>query len=715
MISYHEYFDKYKNNTRSLLEAIKDSAIEYYNYLINGNFDTLDNCKYFLLSLDKIYQEGYVSPLRDEEYDTALEIYLDHGGSMIRGDMSSNDKAEHVYPDLKGTIKKIHFVSKAEKEEKSKVKSHKCFEEWFEKRIEELVQKGYFSKKQEGKYQAFGPYVELGFYTKFDGLSVVLEIGEDGKVHSAITRGDKELGTGQNKTHVFKNLDFRKEVKDLGCKYGVKCEALVGKEAFESYNKKFGSNKLIDERSAATAILNQDNPTTEELQYLTLMPLMLNYKGRDIPLPNSNFIKEHPVFDWLDEVFPAMNLVFYLSKWKTSINYVQITINQLMKIVRSDKFEYPCDGIVIRFTDPEAQRLLGRDEEECINNFEIAYKFEPAQAKTKLIGIEQEIGLMGKVSFTAKVEPVKLNNRKIKSIALGSYERFKSLNLALGDEVQVRYNIIPYLVTDSSCKKSGKKPIEPITHCPYCGEELVFDPELRCNNLNCKARIIGSIYNFCEKIGIDGIGEETITTLFNNGIVENIPDLFRLKDKEKEVTSLDRFGKKSFDNMVKSIGKIKTVSPDVLVGSIGIPNFAKKTAKKVFKKVKFKDFLEMTLCDKDIKSLSEIEGIQEKTAKIILSGLDDRRDTIKELSKYLKIEEPKAKDYVLTVCFSKIRNHEFERYLEKKDVLVMDSVNKNTDLLIVGEGNSSKMDKARKLGIPIISIGEAYRRFGYSE
>ena len=107
MFDFEENFKKYQNNTKALFESIKPYARKYYSQLITGSFDSITNCKYFLLSLDKIYQDGLISPLRDEEYDAILEIYLDHGGDMIRGDMSSGEKAVHVYPNLKGLLRKF--------------------------------------------------------------------------------------------------------------------------------------------------------------------------------------------------------------------------------------------------------------------------------------------------------------------------------------------------------------------------------------------------------------------------------------------------------------------------------------------------------------------------------------------------------------------------------------------------------------------------------
>lgn len=681
-------------NTYTLEDEMNSQAIPYYKELITKGIDNKENCKYFLLCLDRLYQEGFVSPLRDFEYDNALEIFLDNGGEMIRGDMSSGDKAIHVYPNLKGTIKKVHYISEEDRLAHSKVQNHKSLENWLNGVVSELEAKGIWHKE-----------LTLGFYTKYDGLSVILEV-EDGKVRSAITRGDKELGTGQDKTGLFKYYDFKDECKLLGTKkFGLKCEALVSFEGFTEYNKKFGDNKLVDPRSAATSILNSDNPTKEELSYLILKPLVITVKGKDYPLPN----EEVEAFDsWLEDTVSF--ILVGIKSVSDAIKKAELVVKEMVKLIA--KLDVPADGIVIRIENEDYKKALGRNTDECINNFERAYKFPPATAKTTLRGIEQEIGLLGKVSFTAKINPVKLKNKTIKSISLGSYARFKDLQLAEGDEVYVRYDIIPYLTVEKDCKKSGKPVIEAITKCPYCGQPLEFNPELSCTNNNCKSRMIGKIYNYCAKMNIEGIGEETVTTLFNHGFITNIIDLYKLENEAEQLKNLTGFGNKMIENIVQSIKKADKVAPHILLGSIGIPSVSRRLFKKILGKYSFEEVIGFT--DKDIKKLCEVEGIKSKMAKKVITGIKENYDLIRELLKYVKVKEEKEKKYKASVCFTKIRNKEFEKFLENQGILVMDNLNKETDLLITGSGTSSKMEKAKKLGIPMMSIGDAYQHFGFS-
>lgn len=692
MILFKELFENTKN--MYLLESeMNNSAIPYYNEVLTQGIKDMEECKYFLLILDKLYQKGFISPLRDDEYDEVLDIFLDNGGEMIRGDLSSGDKAVHVYPNLKGTIKKVHYITEESRLKESRVSNHKSLESWL-KIVFKECEEAHINIKE----------LKIGLYAKYDGLSVVLEI-DKGKVKSAITRGDKELGTGQDKTKVLSLYSYENECELLNCdKFGLKCEALVSKKGFAEYNSLFGNDSLIDPRSAATSILNSDAPTLDELKYLCLMPLMLCKDGKEYPIPN----EEITVFNEYTGFHKELTFDTKIRSFKSILDEIEDNVKKLKSDIDKD-CEYPVDGIVIRIENKDVIKFLGRNEQDCINNWERAYKFKPECKKTRLIKVEQEIGLLGKVSFIAKVEPVKMKNRTIKSISLGSEARFNSLNLSNGDEVLVQYDIIPYLTVDNTCEKSGNESIKVITHCPYCGEELVRDPELRCVNLNCKSRVMGRIYNYCSKMNIVGIGKETIQTLFNNGLLDKISDLYTLKNKKKEMENINRFGNKMIKNLIESIESIKSVSSSVLLGSLGIPSCGVRVFDKILKKIPFEELIEIKSPD----DLKGIEGIGGKMREKVFQGLTDFKSDIYEIISHVNIK--KSFKPKMTVCFSKIRNKEFEQFLAKQQVETVDNLSKNVDLLIVGPGHSSKIDKANKLGIPVMSISDAYLSFGYVE
>ena len=688
--------------TKYLIDGITPIYLNLYeNFIKNGiKENEMELCKLMLLVADRIYQEGLISPLRDAEYDKLLEMYLDKGGIMIRGDLSSKDTAIHVFPNLKGTIKKCHYVTNEDKENNpSAIKNHKTIEDWLYSSIEQL---GITNNDP----------INIGLYPKFDGLSIILELDKNYNVLSAITRGDKELGEGQNKIKLFKNLNFKyyfkSDFKFIGDHIGLKCEAVMSKSNFKKYNSKFGNNELVDPRTAVSSIMNSDNPTEEELSYVTFMPLILFMDGVEYPLP---YIEDDKNPTICEDTYVIYLLKIYniIKNKKIILDGIKKAINKLDDVLHND-FEYPVDGIVIRIINTEYRKRLGRNEDDCVNNWERAYKFPPDTTKSKIVDIVQDIGLLGKVSFTAMVEPVVLKNKTIKNISLGSGERFKILNLAKGDEVLVQYDIIPYLNIDSSCKRSGNKPIEMITHCPYCGEELVMVPELSCMNQNCPSRVVGKIFNYCQKMNLDNIGESKLVTLYREGIVTKISDLYKLKDKKSQILDIDGFGSKGFNNMIKTIDDNTKTTPDNFLGALGIPSIGRRTFKKILDKISFDDLV-FNLNENQNK-LYNIEGIKDKTINKIITGINDNLNEIKELLKYIKIKTIKVKD---TICFTGIRNKKFEKFLEDMGYEVTDNFNKEVTLLIAGGKPTSKTEKALKWDIKTINISDAYKIFGYVE
>jgi DNA ligase (NAD+) len=347
----------------------------------------------------------------------------------------------------------------------------------------------------------------------------------------------------------------------------------------------------------------------------------------------------------------------------------------------------------------------------------VAYKFPKPNNYTKIIDIEQEIGILGNVSYTAIFEPFNYNGRTVSRASLGSYGRFKELKLAKGDTVNVKYEIIPYLCIDSYCEahRSGKPPIKEITECPYCGHPLVFDMNTpRCGNLDCDFRIMGTIVNFCKSMRIKGIGPSTIESLFHAGIVVSIADLFTLKEKKDLILQLDGYGETSYDNMVKAISKATGTEADIL-GSIGIKNIGIKKAEKILTIYHIDDLLEMvgsSSMNKAISTLERIPGIGSSIATTLVEGVGRNKDLLQYLLNVIEIKK-EIKNVTGYAVFTGFRNPELEKKLNKHGISVENGVTNKTTLVVAAnmDSNSSKIKKAKEKGIPIISIEEAYSMY----
>ena len=659
----------------------------------------LDLLKSDLITLDNLYGKGYKTPLSDEEYDNLHSIYTSLTNKTIYGDISAKvSKIEHEYPDLKGTILKVHYITKKDKmNDPDAIEAHKCLDDWIYKSYEKL-------DKNKDHY--------LEIFPKYDGVSIILSLDTTGKVISAITRGDVDEGVGQDKTPLFYNINFSDMIPEKyhGIPVGLKVEFIMTRAKFEKYNEKLFNNELTDERAGAVSLLNTENISPILLKYGFSIPLLYQPKGEFIKVYHKRDLKMFAI-----EPYGRKTFKFEANKgYSFKENELRDSIEYMKSIIKH--MEVNCDGLVFRWTDDDAVNTLGRNYERNTNNFEIAYKFPKESNYTYLTDIIQDIGTMGQVSYTAEFKPFQYKGRTIKRASLGSYDKMKELKLAKGDMVNIKYDIIPYLVVDAKCKanKSGNPIIEPITNCPYCHNPLVFDDTANpyCNNSDCPSRIMGKIYNYCTRLKMAYIGESIIEDLYHVGILKSIKDLYTLEKHKDQIISLDNIGKKTYKRLLKSINDARNVKEYELIGSIGIPNIGLKKAKKVLSIVPLKKLLKVT----NKFDLVGISGIGDKLAKSIIDGINSNRELIDFLLKELNVSSDKNDKDNIVICFTGFRNPKFATYLENEyNITVSESLSKDCSFLVAKNPSaiSTKINKAKELNIPIISVDDAYLKFQY--
>lgn len=647
----------------------------------------------YLKALDKAYGEGKVTELSDEEYDRIHQIYNELSHKVIIGGMSSRTKVKHDYLDLKGTIRKVHYVTPEEKrKDPGAISAHKVLWDWI------------IDTRDKVRTKLHRDIYILGFWPKFDGISIILSFNEDGKLVKAITRGDEELGV--DKTGFFANVDFSYMIPDKfkGKKIGIKTECIMPNDLFDEYNNKYAGGKLVNARTAITSLLNSETFTEIHRKYINLIPLMYSVDGKQVPP--------------LPELVKTVTRTAGISYLWPGITFEKDTLIDIIKTSKkyADNIGYDCDGIVVRWVEPDVIEALGRDNDNFVNKFEIAYKFPKKNNYTKLVDIIQDIGLMGKVSFTAEVEPIKINGKIIKHASLGSEDKAKALNLAKGDMVNIKYEIVPYLCIDEYCEenRSGNKPIKIVDKCPYCGKELTRNPELGCyDNPDCPAKVQGKIYTFCTRMGLTDIGESMIETLYHHGILNSIKDLFYLNEKIEEILQIDGFGKKILKNLISQISKLKATESQVL-SSVAIKGIGPKTAKNIISIYNINELYNI-----DINSLMEIPGISNNKATIIKKGVNDNKDLLEFILTHVKIVKASKKSKPDgTVVFTGFRNPKLEKFLlEHFNLEVRDSLTKDVTIVLALDKNakSSKLEKARKYNIPIYDLHEACEKFGYIE
>lgn len=643
----------------------------------NNNFDDMDlmTCRKIIEILQYVYNNTPItSPVSDDDYDKLYQVIINRGIGDIVGAVNAQGKPlrEHEYPDLRGTLDKVHFMYNMDK----KGDNRRSVEDWVNT-IESIL----------GREMDDSELFDIWLQPKWDGVSVVFECDTDGFIEHALLRGDTDKNLAVDVTALFINYNFC-EYAVRNKRFGVKTEVLMNNEAYKRICEEYKS--FTSPRSATTGIVNEKNLKPELAKYLTIEVLRIQYQGEDSQI--------------------LVNENYDISCNLYNMKEVQYFINEINERVREDGLS--TDGVVMYLKDPRIQHKLGRRNDK-INNFEVAYKFPAEEKKTVIIDVDFSIGLGSNVTPVAKIEPVVMKGKNIKSISLGSPERFESLDLHRGDEVIIKYEIIPYLDVTPACKKNpnGTK-FELPTHCKYCGCKLEKDPTLKCVNDYCESRIIGNVVNYINKMRIENVNIETISTFFDQGIIRGIESLYELEKHKSLIVNLPGFGERSYQKIIDGINAKHTVFDYELMGSIGIPNIGERMFKKVLLLFDLNTLIRLSKEHMLLPNLIGLPGFGEKTAVKIQKGINSKIKTIEFLLNRLNIKDNiNVTNIKGKVCFTKVRDEDFENRLISKGYEVSDSLTKETTHLIVPSlsVSSNKVDKAHKYGIPVLTLDEAIR------
>ena len=671
---YNELLNMNEDSINEIVEMLKkinfEAVVEYYN--TNNELDDMDlfTCRKIIQILQFIYNNtDIVPPISDQNYDILYQIMVDHGMGEIVGSVNSQGKPvrEHRFPDLRGTLSKVHFIYNIDKKDDKR----RSIEDWITS-IENILGRNINNQDE----------FNLILQPKWDGCSAVFECNEYGKIEHVLMRGDTEKNQAVDIIELFKDqmdLSYYANGQDP---FAVQTEILMNRANYDRICKEYKEFK--SPRSATSSILNEKILNPQLVRYLTIEPLRIQYVGKDPELiPN--------YFDDRSNLF--------------NLREIEAKIKSINEKVRENGLV--TDGVVLHLEDKKMQKRLGRHEN--INRYEVAYKFPAEAKKAKLIDIEFSTGLGGNITPVAKIEPIVMLGKTISSISMGSVDRFRSMDhLTSGSEIIVRYEIIPYMELDHTCKinPDGYRFYIP-THCKYCNHELVEDPLLKCVNEECPSRIIGNVVNYINKMRIENINIETITTLFDQGIITGIESLYTLDKHKAEIVSLPGFGEKSYEKMIEGINKQKSVFDYELLGSLGIQSIGVRMFKKILSVMSLEALLRLAEDEMLAANLMALSGFGEKTACRVQRGLNSKMKTIKYLLNIINLKE-KVQPGKLKgkVCFSQVRDPEVESKLINAGYEVVDSLTKTTNYLVVPslDVRSGKIDKAKKYGVEILSI-----------
>lgn len=547
---------------------------------------------------------------------------------------------------------------------------------------------------------------------KLDGLTVVVTY-RDGELYKAVTRGNGYVGEVITpNARVFVNLPAKILYKG---ELVIRGEAIITYSDFERINRSIeeDENKYKNPRNLCSGSVRQlNNRITAERNVRLIAFALIRADGVDFG--NSR----QKQFEWLKG--QGFEVVEYKIVDETS---VADAVEYFSKAITDNDF--PSDGLVLLYDDIAYGESLGTTAKFPRNA--IAFKWADEMAITRLKCVEWSASRTGLINPVAVFEPVELEGTTVSRASVHNVSIVRELKLGYNDEIKVyKANmIIPQIAENIT----GSATIEIPKVCPVCGGptgiKKANDTEsLYCLNPDCQAKHIKRFEHFVSRnaLNIDGISSQTLEKFIDRGFIKNYTDLYHLNNYEDEIVGMDGFGRKSYDNIIESVEKSRTVTLDHVIYALGIGGIGLANARLVSRHCNEDP---ETVADITIEELMSIDGIGDVLAQSFREYFDDvnNRRLYNELLAELKLQKevrdtssPVAgKTFVITGSVNHFTNRdELKAFIETLGGKTTGSVSAKTDYLINNDvtSNSSKNKKARELGIPVISEEEFIKLTG---
>ena len=548
---------------------------------------------------------------------------------------------------------------------------------------------------------------------KIDGLAVSL-VYKNGELEYAATRGDGTVG--EDITHNVKTIkSIPLTISYLG-ELEVRGEIFMPKKSFERLNHQRqldGVELFANCRNAAAGSVRQlDSSVAAKRQLDAFLYHVPDAKDYDL-----HTHKE--ALDWITSLGFKTNP---LTKKCKDINEVIAYIEEMTE--KRKDLSYEIDGIVIKVNDLDLQDELGYTAKSP--KWATAYKFPAQEVVTKLKDIIFTVGRTGQITPNAVLEPVRVAGSLVQRASLHNEDNVVSKDIRKGDYVIIRKagDVIPEVVRPVIERRTGNEiPFAMTKYCPKCGTLLEKEPDQAayfCHNPNCDSKNIEKIIHFASRdaMNIDGMGIRIVEQFYNQGFIKNIIDIYYLYEHAKEIMELDGFGQKSMDNLLNAINHSKENSLEKLLFGLGIKGVGAKMAEVLAAHFKTMD----CLMDTDAQELTSINDVGDILCESILSYFNQQSnmeliDQLKEIGlnmEYLKETNVltnhkfSQKTVVVTGTLEKYTRNEIKELLTSLGAKVTNSISSKTDYLICGKDAGSKLEKAQKLKVAILSEDEFF-------
>ena len=545
---------------------------------------------------------------------------------------------------------------------------------------------------------------------KFDGTAISLTY-EHGRLLRAVTRGDGVTGDDVTaNVRTVRSVPLCLQGKGWPDYFEIRGEILMPYASFDRLNAEREANGeplFANPRNAAAGTLKQQ--ASSVVAHRGLDCTLYQLAGDDLPFTN-HWESLQKAREWGFKISNDMRICHNITEIDAFINHWDVARRSL---------PFPTDGVVIKVNDFAMRRRLGFTAKAP--KWAVAYKFKAEQALTRLDSISFQVGRTGAITPVANLEPVLLAGTTVRRATLHNAEQMAQLDIRPGDMVYVEKGgeIIPKITgVELSQRPADSQPFQYITVCPECGTPLVrYEGEAKhyCpNQSGCRPQIIGRIIHFIRRkaLDIEGLGEETVELLYDNGLVRTVADLYDLR--AEQLAPLPRLGEKSAENIIRSIERSKQVPfPRVLFG-LGIRFVGETTAKYLAEHFRSLD----AVMHASREELVQADEVGERIADAIIEYFADEtnREIIRRLraaglqfeaaERHRESESLAGKNFVVSGRFSRSRD-EMKELIERHGGRNLAAVSGNVDFIVAGENmGPAKLKKAEKLGIRIISEEE---------
>lgn len=541
---------------------------------------------------------------------------------------------------------------------------------------------------------------------KFDGASINMTY-VNGALEKAVTRGDGTQGdevTANVKT--IKNVPLRLQ-GDFPERFDIRGEIILPLEGFKQLNEKrlaAGEEPYRNPRNTASGSLKlQDSTETAQrplecffyalagdLPYSTHWEGLTKARSWGFTVPNS-----------MQAVSSIEEMLDYIKKWGD----------------QRDALPFEIDGVVIKVNSIDVQEQLGFTAKSP--RWAISYKYKAEQVSTRLNSVSYQVGRTGAITPVANLEPVLLSGTIVKRASLHNADQIEKLNLRVGDYVYVEKGgeIIPKIVGfDPERRGDLAAAIQYIEHCPDCGsplERIEGEAQHYCiNDANCPTQIIGKIQHFVGRkaMDIEGIGSETVSLLYQQGLIRTIADLYRLT--ADDLLPLERMAQKSVDNLLAGVAASKKQPFAKVLFGLGIRHVGETVAKRL---VKHFGSME-ALANASYEALLAVDDVGEKIVESLQAYFANPQQqemihalrgfglTLAAEVKQQASSQLEGKTIVVSGVFERMSRNELKQLIEDHGGKVGSSISGKTSFVVAGTSmGPAKKEKAAQLGVHLLS------------